>query len=84
MGDRGMVTRSVAEKIKGVEGLHTISTLTHPEIFALVERKVINADLQAPRERGGNRIARRSDSPTIQNGQVRSLGSDPETIDVEF
>lgn len=45
VGDRGMVTRSVAEKIKGVEGLHTISALTHPEIFALVERKVIRADL---------------------------------------
>ncbi len=28
-----MVTRSVAEKIKGVEGLHTISALTHPEKF---------------------------------------------------
>lgn len=45
MGDRGMVTRSVSEKIKGVEGLHTISALTHPEIFALVERKVISTDL---------------------------------------
>ena len=45
VGDRGMVTRSVAEKVKGVEGLHTISALTHPEIFALVERKVISADL---------------------------------------
>jgi len=45
VGDRGMVTRSVAEKIKGVEGLPTISALTHPEIFALVERKVIDADL---------------------------------------
>ena len=45
VGDRGMVTRSVAEKIKGVEGLHTISALTHPEIFALVGRKVISADL---------------------------------------
>ena len=45
VGDRGMVTRSVAEKIKGVEGLHTISALTHPEIFELLERKVICADL---------------------------------------
>jgi transposase len=45
VGDRGMVTRSVAEKIKGVEGLPTISALTHPEIFAPVERKVIDADL---------------------------------------
>ena len=40
-----MITRSVAEKIKGTEGLQTISALTHPEIFALVERKVINAEL---------------------------------------
>jgi len=45
VGDRGMITRSVAEKIKGTEGLQTISALTHPEIFALVERKVINAEL---------------------------------------
>ena len=45
VGDRGMVTRSVSEKIKGVEGLHTISALTHPEIFELLERKVICADL---------------------------------------
>ncbi len=45
VGDRGMVTRSVAEKIKGVESLHTISALTHPEIFALVERKLVSADL---------------------------------------
>ena len=45
VGDRGMVTRSVAEKIKGVEGLHTISALTHPEIFELLERKVISAEL---------------------------------------
>lgn len=45
VGDRGMITRSVAEKIKGVEGLHTISALTHPEIFDLVERKVITAEL---------------------------------------
>ena len=45
VGDRGMVTRSVAEKIKGIEGLHTISALTHPEIFELLERKVISADL---------------------------------------
>ena len=45
VGDRGMVTRSVAKAIQGVEGLHTISALTHPEIFALVDRKVITADL---------------------------------------
>lgn len=45
VGDRGMITRSVAEKVKDVQGLHTISALTHPEIFALVERKVIHADL---------------------------------------
>jgi len=45
VGDRGMVTQCVAEKIKGMEGLRTISALTHPEIFALVERKVISPDL---------------------------------------
>ena len=28
VGDRGMITKTVAEKIKGIEGLHTISALT--------------------------------------------------------
>jgi len=28
VGDRGMITKAVAEKIKGIEGLHTISALT--------------------------------------------------------
>ena len=45
VGDRGMVTQTNAEKLKDVEGLHTISALTHRQIMELVERKVIQAEL---------------------------------------
>jgi len=45
VGDRGMVTQANAEELKQVEGLHTISALTHRQIVALVERKVIQAEL---------------------------------------
>src|SRR5260370_7398032 len=40
-----MITKTVAEKIKGIEGLHTISALTHRQIVGLLERKVITAEL---------------------------------------
>lgn len=45
VGDRGMVTQANAEELKQVEGLHTISALTHRQIVQLVERKVIQAEL---------------------------------------
>ena len=45
VGDRGMITQANAEKLKEVKGLHTISALTHRQIVALVERKVIQAEL---------------------------------------
>src|SRR5271165_7059810 len=45
VGDRGMITKTVAEKIKGIEGLHTISALTHRQMVELLERKVITAEL---------------------------------------
>ncbi len=45
VGDRGMVTQANAEQLSQVEGLHTISALTHRQIVALVERKVIQAEL---------------------------------------
>jgi transposase len=45
VGDRGMVTHSVEDKLKGVEGLSTISALTHRQIVSLLERKVIELDL---------------------------------------
>ena len=45
VGDRGMITKAVAQKIKGTEGLHTISALTHREIVELLERKVITTEL---------------------------------------
>jgi transposase len=45
VGDRGMVTQANAEEFKEVEGLHTISALTHRQIVQLVERKVIQAEL---------------------------------------
>ena len=35
----------MAEKIKGIEGLHTISALTHRQMVELLERKVITAEL---------------------------------------
>ena len=45
VGDRGMITKAVADKIKGIEGLHTISALTHRQMVELLERKVITAEL---------------------------------------
>ncbi|MBK6929303.1 MAG: transposase [Comamonadaceae bacterium] len=45
VGDRGMITHSVESKLKGVEGLSTISALTHRQIVSLLERKVIETDL---------------------------------------
>src|SRR5258707_12487346 len=38
VGDRGMITKTVADKIKGLEGLHTISALTHRQMVELLER----------------------------------------------
>lgn len=45
VGDRGMITQSNAKELKGVEGLHTISALTHRQIVKLLERQVIQAEL---------------------------------------
>ena len=45
VGDRGMITRSVCEKIKGFEGLQIITALSHPQIVELLERKVIEREL---------------------------------------
>ena len=45
VGDRGMITKTVADKIKGIEGLHTISALTHRQMVELLEGKVITAEL---------------------------------------
>ena len=45
VGDRGMITQASAEKIKGLAGLNTISALTHRQIVALLERKVIQTEL---------------------------------------
>ena len=44
VGDRGMITRSVCEKIKDIKGLQTISALTHPQIVELLGRKVIQTE----------------------------------------
>src|SRR5260370_32896319 len=40
-----MVTQANAQQLNQVEGVHTISALTHRQIVALVERKVIQAEL---------------------------------------
>ena len=45
VGDRGMITHAVAQKIQGVEGLYTISALTHRQIVELLERKVVSPEL---------------------------------------
>src|SRR5215831_4599750 len=45
VGDRGMITHAVAQKIKGAEGLYTISALTHRQIVELLERKVVSPEL---------------------------------------
>ena len=45
VGDRGMITHAVAQKIKGTEGLYTISALTHRQIVELLGRKVISPEL---------------------------------------
>jgi hypothetical protein len=45
VGDRGMITHAVVQKIEGTEGLHTISALTHPQIVQLLRRKVVSPEL---------------------------------------
>jgi len=45
VGDRGMVTQTNVQKLEKVEGLHLISALTHQQIVALLERKVIQTEL---------------------------------------
>ena len=44
-GDRGMVTAANSEKIKDIEGIATISALTHQQIFDLVKRKEVQPEL---------------------------------------
>jgi hypothetical protein len=45
VGNRGMITQTNAEKLKEVQGLHTISALTHRQILDLVQRKLVQAEL---------------------------------------
>jgi transposase len=45
VGDRGMITAANTRKLETIEGLHTISALTHHQMFDLVERKVIQPEL---------------------------------------
>ncbi len=45
VGDRGMITQASAEQVQGLEGLNLISALTHRQIVALLERKVITPEL---------------------------------------
>ena len=45
VGDRGMVTASNYEKIRGIEGVDTITALTHPEILELLETKDVQLEL---------------------------------------
>jgi transposase len=45
VGDRGMMTQANARKVRGIEGLNTISALTHRQIVDLLRRKVIPSEL---------------------------------------
>lgn len=45
VGDRGMVTKANIDKVKDVQGLNTISALTHPQIKELLARKVVQLDM---------------------------------------
>ncbi len=45
VGDRGMVTQTNRGKLEGIEGLQMISALTHRQIVALLEKKVITREL---------------------------------------
>jgi transposase len=45
VGDRGMITQTNAQTLDQVEGLHTISALTHRQMVELLERKVIQFEL---------------------------------------
>ncbi len=45
VGDRGMITQAKARELQQVEGLHTITALTHRQIVELLERQVIKAEL---------------------------------------
>jgi hypothetical protein len=45
VGDRGMITHAVAQKVRGIEGLHTISALTHRQLVELLGRKVVSPEL---------------------------------------
>ena len=45
VGDRGMVTKANLERVKDIQGLNTISALTHPQIKELLSRKVVQLDL---------------------------------------
>lgn len=45
VGDRGMITKANLDKIKDIQGLNTISALTHPQIKELLSRKVVQIDM---------------------------------------
>lgn len=45
VGDRGMITQTNSRKLEGIQGLQTISALTHRQIVALLERKLITREL---------------------------------------
>jgi transposase len=45
VGDRGMITQASSRRLEGVQGLQTISALTHRQTVELLERKVISREL---------------------------------------
>src|SRR3974377_1448962 len=84
VGDRGMISKVVAEKIKGIEGLHTISALTHRQRGGLLARTLPPAPptrrtpeksrLKTSGEREDAGSTRRPGAGAFQDGQIRPLG----------
>jgi len=45
VGDRGLITRAHDQALTGVQGLHVISALSHPQMLELLQRGVIQPEL---------------------------------------
>lgn len=45
VGDRGMLTQARLEQLRGIEGLNTISALTHHQLADLLKKEIIEPEL---------------------------------------
>src|SRR6202047_3812686 len=75
VGDRGMITKAVADKIKGTEGLHTILALTHRQIVELLERKGITAELLMRKRSSRSLIPKSPSGATVCAATRRQPGA---------